>query len=538
MAALSIGGLATGIDTTTLISQLMYLERAPERILSAKKKTIQSQVDVFNQIAGALSSLKGIVAGMNTSTGFRGMKVTTGDSSVATATASSSAFPGSHTVSVTSLARFQRQVADQGYASSTDLNFKTGSIVITGGANPVTVTIAEGQNSLSGIAAAINASGANLTASVINDGSANPYRLVVTGKDTTNYTLDFSGLTGAPTAPNGAAYTEPLFSKNFSVTGDTTSGSNVISNISTANLQVGMVLSGAGLEADTVITGILGPDSVQISRNATATGTGATLSYPNSAYQAGAPASFTVDGIAVSKTSNTVTDVIPGVTLNLLKEGVTTTVGVENDDAAVTTKINSFVKSFNEAMTLLNKQSNYDATTKTAGVLSGDSTVRMVKSQLQSILTNTVSGVTGTFSMLSEIGITTNRTDGTLTVDSAKLSEALKNDFDSVVELFTRNGGVADLPANRYGVAEQFNNVLEKLTHAYEGPSSQYNGVISSRIQGLKDTMSGIDTQIESMELRLTRKEEALKKQFTALETLVSSLTTQGNSLINYLSSL
>lgn len=538
MAALSIGGLATGIDTTTLISQLMYLERAPKRILSAKKKTIQSQVDVFNQIAGALSSLKGIVAGMNTSTGFRGMKVTTGDSSVATATASSSAFPGSHTVSVTSLARFQRQVADQGYASSTDLNFKTGSIVITGGANPVTVTIAEGQNSLSGIAAAINASGANLTASVINDGSANPYRLVVTGKDTTNYTLDFSGLTGAPTAPNGAAYTEPLFSKNFSVTGDTTSGSNVISNISTANLQVGMVLSGAGLEADTVITGILGPDSVQISRNATATGTGATLSYPNSAYQAGAPASFTVDGIAVSKTSNTVTDVIPGVTLNLLKEGVTTTVGVENDDAAVTTKINSFVKSFNEAMTLLNKQSNYDATTKTAGVLSGDSTVRMVKSQLQSILTNTVSGVTGTFSMLSEIGITTNRTDGTLTVDSAKLSEALKNDFDSVVELFTRNGGVADLPANRYGVAEQFNNVLEKLTHAYEGPSSQYNGVISSRIQGLKDTMSGIDTQIESMELRLTRKEEALKKQFTALETLVSSLTTQGNSLINYLSSL
>jgi len=538
MAALSIGGLATGIDTTTLISQLMYLERAPERILSAKKKTIQSQVDVFNQIAGALSSLKGIVAGMNTSTGFRGMKVTTGDSSVATATASSSAFPGSHTVSVTSLARFQRQVADQGYASSTDLNFKTGSIVITGGANPVTVTIAEGQNSLSGIAAAINASGANLTASVINDGSANPYRLVVTGKDTTNYTLDFSGLTTAPAAPNGAAYTEPLFSKNFSVTGDTTSGSNVISNISTANLQVGMVLSGAGLEADTVITGILDPDSVQISRNATATGTGAALSYPNSAYQAGAPASFTVDGIAVSKTSNTVTDVIPGVTLNLLKEGVTTTVGVENDDAAVTTKINSFVKSFNEAMTLLNKQSNYDATTKTAGVLSGDSTVRMVKSQLQSILTNTVSGVTGTFSMLSEIGITTNRTDGTLTVDSAKLSEALKNDFDSVVELFTRNGGVADLPANRYGVAEQFNNVLEKLTHAYEGPSSQYNGVISSRIQGLKDTMSGIDTQIESMELRLTRKEEALKKQFTALETLVSSLTTQGNSLINYLSSL
>lgn len=538
MADFSIGGLATGIDTKTLISQLMYLERAPERILSAKKKTIQSQVDVLNQIAGALSSLKGIAAGMSTSTGFRGMKVSVGDSSAVTATASSSALPGSHSVSVAGLARSQRQVSDQGYAGSSDLNFNTGSIVITGGESPVTVTIAEGKNSLSGIAAAINASGANLTASVINDGSANPYRLVITGKDTSDYTVDFSGLATPPAAPNGAAYAAPVFSKTFSTSGDTTGGSNVISNIPTANLQVGMALSGAGLDDGTVITGILGPDSVQISRNATATGTGAALSYPNSAYQAGAAARFSVDGIAITKTSNTVTDVIPGITLNLLKAGGTSSVTVENDDAAVKARINDFVKSFNEAMTLLNKQSSYDATTKKAGVLSGDSTVRMVKSQLQSILTNPVSGASGRFSMLSEIGITTNRSDGTLAVDSTRLAKALETDFDSVVELFTRNGGVAGLDAGQYGVAQQFDTVLEKLTRAYEGPSSLLNGVISSRIQGLKNTMTGIDGQIENMELRLTRKEEALKKQFTAMETLVSSLSSQGNTLISYLNSL
>lgn len=538
MADLSIGGLATGIDTTTLISQLMYLERAPERILSAKKKTIQSQVDVFNQISGALSSLKGLAAGMNTAASFRGMKVSVGDSKVATATASSSALPGAHSVTVNSLARSQRQVSDQGYASASDLNFNTGSIVITGGSSPVTVAIAQGKNSLGGIAAAINASGANLTASVIHDGSANPNRLVITGKDTTNYTIDFSGLSTPPAAPNGAAYTVPVFSRNFSTTGDTTSGSNVISNLATENLQVGMAVSGAGLDADTVITGILGPDSVQISKNATLTGAGVALTYPNSAYQAGAPARFTVDGIAITKTSNTVTDVIPGITFNLLQEGGTTAVNVANDDAALTSKISNFVKSFNDAMTLLNKQSNYDATTKKAGLLSGDSTVRMVKSQMQSILTNTVSGNTGAYTMLSEIGITTNRSDGTLAIDSAKLSKALETDFDSVVGLFTLNGGTAGLKSNQYGIAEQFNSALEKLTHAYEGPSSRYNGVISSRIQGLNNSMTGIDKQIENMEVRLTRREEALKKQFTALETLVSSLTTQGNSLINYLNSL
>ncbi|TLN09721.1 flagellar cap protein FliD, partial [bacterium] len=350
--------------------------------------------------------------------------------------------------------------------------------------------------------------------------------------------VDFSGLATAPAAPTGLAYTTPVFSKTFSTTGDTSSGSNFIGNIATANLQVGMALSGAGIEDGTVITGILGPDSVQISKNATATGAGVALSYPNSAYQAGSPARFTVDGVTISKNSNTVTDVIPGVTLNLLKEGGTTTVDVDNDDAAVTSKINSFVKSFNDAMTLLNKQSSYDATTKTAGVLSGDSTVRMVKTQLQSILTTPLAGATGTFTMLSEIGITTNRSDGTLTVDSAKLAKALDDDFDSVVELFTKNGGIPDLQADRYGVAEQFTTVLGRLTHAYEGPSSQNNGLISSRIQGLKSTMSGIDTQIENMEVRMTRREEALKKQYTAMETLVSSLTTQGNSLISYLNSL
>jgi len=538
MADLSIGGLATGIDTATLISQLMYLERAPERALTTKKTTIQSKVDIFNQISSALTSLKGVVAGMNTAATFKGMKASVGDAKVATATASSSALPGSHSITVNSLARSQRQVSDQGYASASDLNFASGSIVISGGASPVTIHIAEGGNSLNGIAAAINASGAKVTASIINDGSTNPYRLVVTGKDTANYTIDFSGLTTAPAAPNGAPYSAPVFSTSFTTTGNTSNGSNIITGIATDSLRVGMAITGAGIDADTVITGILGPDSVQLSKNATADGTGVNLTYPNSAYQAGAPAGFTVDGIAISKTSNTVTDVIPGVTLNLLQEGGTTSITVENDVDAVTAKINSFVKSFNDSMTLLNKQSSYDATTKKGGALSGDSTVRMVKSQLQSIVTRPVEGVSGAYTMLSQIGITTNRTDGTLTVDSEKLAAALKTDFDSVSELFTRNSGVADLQPAQYGIAEQFNSTIEKLTHAYEGPDSQFNGVISSRVKGLKDSITGIDKQIENMELRMTRKEEALKKQFTALETLVSSLTTQGNSLISYLSSL
>lgn len=471
MADFSVGGLATGIDTKSLISQLMYLERAPERVLQSKQTKLQSKIDIYTQITNLLNSFKTIASSMNTSSTFMGKTTSVGDSTVVGATATSTAAPGSHTIVVTSLAKNQRQVTDTGVASADALNFNSGSIVINGGATPVTVTIAEGQNSLNGIAAAINASGANVTASVINDGSANPYRLVVTGKDTTNYTFNFAGLTTAPAAPTGTPYANP-----------------------------------------------------------TITQTGPT-------YQAGAAASFSVDGVAITKTSNTVSDVIPGVTLTLLKDGgATTTVTVGNDVAGVTKKINDFVGAFNAAMSQINKQSDYNASTKQGGVLSGDSTLRTVKSQLQSILTTPVSGVTGIYSTLSQIGIKTDYTNGTLTIDSTALANALASNFNDVVDLVTHNGGVTGFAQAQYGVAEQFNQVIDTLTHFYEGPSSSSNGIISTRVKGLTDSISDITNQISSMEVLMTQKEANLKKQYTAMEQLVSSLQGQGNTLLTYLS--
>lgn len=468
---ISFSGLATGLDSGSLITQLMYLERAPERILETKKKTIQNQIDTYNQITGFLNTFRGLAAGMNTATSFMGKTTAVGDSTVLTATSVSSSAPGTHTVEVTSLARMQRQVS-QGYASTTALSFSTGSFQITddAGGTPKTVTIAEGQNSLDGIAAAINGSGANVSASVINDGSGTPYRLVIAGKDTKNYSFDFSGLATDPAGGTG-----PLKP----------------------------TLLGAG----------------------------------DPSYQAGSPASLKVDGIPITKTSNTISDVIPGVTLTLLKDGgATTSVTVDNDVSGVTKKINELVGSYNAAMSLINRQSEYNATTKKGTSLSGDSTLRMAKSQLQKVISTPVSGLTGKYSTLAEIGITSDQKDGTLKIDNAKLQEALGTRFDDVVKLFTQNGGVSGLSTEQYGVAEQFNRIVDKLTHFYEGPNSTANGIISTRVRGLTNSISDIDKQIEGMEVRMEQKEKALKKQFSSLESLVSGLTTQGNSLLTYLS--
>ena len=467
-STLSVGGLATGIDTKSLVSQLMALERQPETLLTAQKTTAQKQIDAYNLLNTSLSNLKTFMAGMNTASTFQGMSASVADSTFMTAQASSTAAAGAHTVTVNNLATFQRQVSAQGYTSASDLNMGTGKISITGGDSTVPpITIDTTNNSLNGIADAINKSGANIMASVINDGSGSPYRLVLNGKDTNNYTIDTSGLTG------GAAGSNPTFAQS-----------------------------------------------------------GAT-------YVKGEKASFSVDGVAITKTSNTISDVIPGVTLNLVKAG-TTTVSVSNDSSAVTSKLNNFVNGYNDAIGLINKYSSYDSTTKVAGVLAGDSTVRSLKTGLQSLISSPLAGVTADYSLLSQIGITSNSKDGTLSIDSTKLSAALTANSAAVTDLFTHNTGVLGITdSTQYGIAEQFNQKLDKLTHAYVGTSSSDNGTISTRINGLTTKMKNIDDQVTTMERLMTQKEDNLNKQFSAMESLVSSVSTGAwSSLLTTLSGM
>lgn len=458
---ISFSGLATGIDTRSIVTQLMALERAPEKILTNQKTRMQSQVDAYNQISSALSSLKTLMAGMNTDSTFTAKTVSVGDSSVTGATASGTAMAGSHILRVTSLARSQTLVSDSstlgGYASQTDQSFGTGTITITdttGGKSPVAVTIDGTNNSLQGIAAAINSSGANVTASVINDGSGTPYRLAIIGKDTNTYSIS-AGLTGG-------TYDTPAFNQKIAA-------SNAV---------------------------------------------------------------FQLDGIDMTRTTNTVNDAIPGVTLNLLKpnDPAETTITVGNDTSAITKKINDFVSSYNSVMSLINQYTSYDQKTKKAGVLLGDSTIRSVIDTIQTTLTSQVAGLADGFKSLAEIGIKSDKTTGVLSVDSSTLSSALNSNFDDVVSLFTRNGGTAGLDLEEYGKAEQFNKQVDLLIHFYSG--AENSGIISTRIHGLNDRMTNIDNQIAAMEVRLVSMEKSMTAQFTALEQLISNTTAWGNQLL------
>ena len=161
-----------------------------------------------------------------------------------------------------------------------------------------------------------------------------------------------------------------------------------------------------------------------------------------------------------------------------------------------------------------------------------DPTIRTVLHSLQTILTNRLSGATGTFSSLADIGITSDKNTGLLSADSSRLSSVLSSDFNSVISLFTQNTGKPGLAQNQYGIAEEFNRQINSLINPYTGNSAGNNGIIPTRIQALNNNMTYIDKQVAAMEVRMTAEENSLKARFTAMESTLSNNLAWGNALL------
>ena len=170
----------------------------------------------------------------------------------------------------------------------------------------------------------------------------------------------------------------------------------------------------------------------------------------------GEDASIVVDDVTITDPSNTITDVIEGVTLNLVgadDAATTVTVKVERDLSAIKSKIQDMVDSFNTVLGYINTQFSYnDKTDEVGGILFGDGTLASVKSDLINIVTETITGASSDFNKLSLIGITldlTNTEEGyyqdlTLSIDEDKLTDALETNFDDVRKLFAAFGSSPD----------------------------------------------------------------------------------------------
>jgi len=153
-------------------------------------------------------------------------------------------------------------------------------------------------------------------------------------------------------------------------------------------------------------------------------------------------ASLSLDGVAISKSSNTVTDVITGAALKLQSAG-SGTISLSTDTEAITTKVSDFVDEYNDLSLFLGEQLALDSETEETGVLFGNFAVQNLQQILRSSISSEIAGISGDYSYLSQIGITT-QSDGTLILDTDDLSDALVDDIENVSQLFSSNGSVTN----------------------------------------------------------------------------------------------
>jgi flagellar hook-associated protein 2 len=209
-----------------------------------------------------------------------------------------------------------------------------------------------------------------------------------------------------------------------------------------------------------------------------------------------------------------VSDVIPGVTLNLTKSGTTTNpattvVTVGQDTSTTSDAVNAFVQAYNSAISLIKTDSQFNTTTQTAAVLGGDGTVRSLQMQLNDVLNTMVSGVAGGISSLADIGVS-RKSDGTLVVDAAKLNAAISDPNKDVASLF------AQTTSGNEGIAVKLATALSNIAGA--------GGTIDVRTTGLTALLKANSNSQDAMNIRLTALETRYRAQFAALDSLMSSM--------------
>lgn len=396
--AISSPGIGSNLDVNGIVSKLMSIEAQPLTDLAKKEASYQAQLSAYGSLRGALSSFQSAVSALNNPSKFTSLTTSVGDSTVLTASAASTAIAGTHSLQVTTLAQAQAMRTNFTAANVTDavgtgsLTFYFGTYDSVGNtftANPSkgaqTVTIDAAHNSLSGVRDAINGANMGVSASIINDGTTN--RLVLTSTNT------------------GAA-------NSLKIAVNDNDGNNTDMN---GLSQVAYDPTAAAGSGKNMVQTLAAQDAV-----------------------------LSVDGISITKSSNTVTDAIQGVTLNLLKTTTAaTSVTVAQDTGSISSAVQSFVKAYNDLHKTFSDLTSYDPKTQQAGVLQGDSVVRSIQSKITSMLGKSIMALDGSQLNLVNIGVNFQK-DGTLALDTAKLQSAITSNPTNVMGLFAATGKPTD----------------------------------------------------------------------------------------------
>jgi flagellar hook-associated protein 2 len=311
----------------------------------------------------------------------------TGGASVATGAANSGAsYTSASSIKLTSASGSPITIAGSnpaaaGLTAGTGGSYMTGGFTLDGAQPSSAVVIDSTNNSLEGIRDAINKANIGVNASIVNDGSGTPYRLVL-----------------------NSTKTGEKSSMRITLEGD------------------------GGNPPDSAINDLLAYDpsgTQKMQQTAAAQDTKAT-----------------VNGIAVSSASKTISEAIQGVTLNLSKTG-SSTLSINKDSGTLKKNLETFVKAYNDLNKAIKDMTSYDPETKQAGVLQGDFTAQSIQSQLRKTMSGEITGLSGALKNLGQVGISIDKT-GLMSLDSGKLQKAIDNNYADIAGLFASMGTATD----------------------------------------------------------------------------------------------
>lgn len=483
MASISSLGSGSGLDLSGLLTSLMQAEQRPLTLLQQKEASYQSRISAYGSLKSVLSSLQTAASALVAKTGesatekFQSATATVTDTTIASASATASAVAGAYSLEVSALARAHRlttpdsaDIAGKAAIASSlsaggKLKIELGSLssdfttYTADTAAELNITIAAG-STLEQVRDAINvaATDGRVSATIIN--GTNGQQLVLTS------------------AKTGTA--------------------NVMRLSGDSSLGTGFDFDPSG----------------------SASGTGNLSQAAEEGGQAATNAAFTLNGIAATSSSNTVTGVLDGVTLTLTKQTATdtpTTLTVsKNQTSALTSALNNFIKSYNAASTAMTSLGAYNAETKTASTLTGNSTLRSAQNQIRNMVFASTPGGTSAYQRLSDIGVSVAK-DGSLSLDTTKLGKAITADF----------AGVASLVST---VGSAFDSGIESLVGT--------SGSITTATDSTQRQIKAITKQQDVVATRLVAIEARYRAQFTSLDTLIASMKQTSTYLTQQLASL
>ena len=478
--SISSAGIGSGLDVKGIISSLMAVESQPLQLLQDKASTVNTEISAVGQIQSLTSTLSDKAHALQSATLWTQTTSSTSDNTVVTAdTAGGTAAAGDYSVSVQQLA--QGQTATLATAATA---LSAGSIVIqlgtyttdtavppnttfqAAGAPSPAITIGPGDTSLTSIRDKINAAGAGVSASIITDASGSRLSL----RSTTTGAINGFQITATEATDDG----------------------NPATGLSALNFD-----------------GSTGAANSQLTLN-----------------QFAQDAKATVNGIAVTSSTNKLANVSDGLSLTLLKKSDTPVdVSVASDTASMQKAITDFVSAYSALQSYISLQTKYDSSTAVAagtarqdGPLQGDPSIVGFQNQLRAVV-NTTSSTSSMFARLSDLGIEVQK-DGTLKVaNNTKLTSALQHP-DELSKLFTTFGTTNE----NTGIAVRFATLADNAVTV--------NGSLFSRADGLRGELSRNQKQQDDMQVHLDATQARLTAQYQTLDTTMSQM----NALSSYVS--